>query len=229
MTRHESKARKSWLLSFGDLVTLLICFFIMTLVLNKGDVKQVHQWIDGQIERSYRSLQVTLAKDGPDGVTLSRNNEGILITINTPDAFESAKTQPSPALTQLIQRIAQQLPQLPIIQVEQNYPELIHSIQQAGLSWHTEILIEGHTDNDAIAATSPLRNNWQLSALRAQAVMMQLQNESQLPPERFSVAGKGEHAPISDNDTPAHKAQNRRIQIRINAALLKSAQSSWIF
>lgn len=226
MTRHESKARKSWLLSFGDLVTLLICFFIMTLVLNKGDVKQVHQWIDGQIERSYHSLQTTLAQDELVGVALSRDNEGILITINTPDAFESAKTQPSPLLNQLIQRIALQLPQLPIIQVEQNYPELIRSMQQAGLNWHTDIIIEGHTDNDAIATTSPLHNNWQLSALRAQAVMMQLQSESKLPPERFSLAGKGEYAPISDNDTAEHKSQNRRIQIRINAALLKSTPSS---
>jgi len=99
-------------------------------------------------------------------------------------------------------------------------------MQQAGLSWHTDIIIEGHTDNDVIAATSPLRNNWQLSALRAQAVMLQLQNESHLPAERFSVAGKGEHAPISDNNTPEQKAQNRRIQIRINAALLKIAPNS---
>jgi chemotaxis protein MotB len=222
MTSHESKARKSWLLSFGDLVTLLICFFIMTLVLNKGDVKQVHQWIDGQIERSYGTLELALTEEQLTGVSLSRDNEGILITINTPDAFESAKTQPSATLSALIQRIAQQLPQLPIIQVPQNYPELIQSMQAAGLSWHTEIIIEGHTDNDAIATTSPLRNNWQLSALRAQAVMMQLQSESKLPPERFSLAGKGEFAPLIDNDRPEHKAQNRRIQIRINAALLKS-------
>jgi chemotaxis protein MotB len=222
MTSHETKARKSWLLSFGDLVTLLICFFIMTLVLNKGDVKQVHQWIDGQIERSYQKMEQALAAEQLSGVSLSRDNEGILITINTPDAFESAKTQPSATLSALIQRIAQQLPQLPIIQVPQNYPQLIQSMQAAGLSWHTDIIVEGHTDNDAIAATSPLRNNWQLSALRAQAVMMMLQQESQLAPEGFSVAGKGEFTPLIDNNTPEHKAQNRRIQIRINAALLKS-------
>ncbi len=222
MTRHERNARKSWLLSFGDLVTLLICFFIMTLVLNKGDVKQVHQWIDGQIERSYRTLELALTEEQLTGVSLSRDNEGILITINTPDAFESAKTQPSATLSALIQRIAQQLPQLAIIQVPENYPKLIQSMQAAGLKWHTDIIIEGHTDNDAIATTSPLRNNWQLSALRAQAVMMQLQSESKLPPEHFSLAGKGEFSPLIDNDRPEHKAQNRRIQIRINAALLKS-------
>ena len=225
MTRHEIKARKSWLLSFGDLVTLLICFFIMTLVLNKGDVKQVHQWIDGQIEQSFLQLQQTLNATPLSGVALSRDNEGILITINTPDAFESAKTEPSAVLTQLVQRIAQQLPQLPIVQIEHTYPDLILSILQAGLRWHTVIIVEGHTDNDAIAVTSALRNNWQLSALRAQAVMMQLQSESRLAPELFSVAGKGEHAPITDNFSPENKAKNRRIQIRINAALLKSGVS----
>lgn len=222
MTIHESKARKSWLLSFGDLVTLLICFFIMTLVLNKGDVKQVHQWIDGQIERSYQKMEQALVAEQLSGVSLSRDNEGILISINTPDAFESAKTQPSAELSQLIQRIAIQLPQLPITQVEKHYPELIRSMKQAGLIWNNDIIIEGHTDNDAIAPTSSLRNNWQLSALRAQAVMMQLQQQSQLNPESFSVAGKGEYAPIAINDSAENKAKNRRIQIRINATLLKS-------
>lgn len=222
MTIHESKARKSWLLSFGDLVTLLICFFIMTLVLNKGDVKQVHQWIDGQIERSYQKMKQALVAEQLSGVSLSRDNEGILISINTPDAFESAKTQPSAELSQLIQRIAIQMQQLPITQVEQHYPELIRSMKQAGLIWNNDIIIEGHTDNDAIAPTSSLRNNWQLSALRAQAVMMQLQQQSDLSPERFSVAGKGEYAPIAINDSTENKAKNRRIQIRINATLLKS-------
>jgi chemotaxis protein MotB len=226
MTRHEAKARKSWLLSFGDLVTLLICFFIMTLVLNKGDVKQVHQWIDGQIELSYLLLKKTLNDHELKGVALSRDNEGILITINTQDAFESAKSQPSTALTQLLERIAQQLPQLPIVQVESNHPEMMLAIQQAGLKWHTEIIVEGHTDNDAIAVTSPLRNNWQLSALRAQSVMMQLQEQSKLSAENFSLAGKGEHNPITLNDTAENKAKNRRIQIRINATILKTVANS---
>lgn len=94
MTAHERKARKSWLLSFGDLVTLLICFFIMTLVLNKGDVKQVHQWIERQIEQSYQSLHHALTETQVEGVTLSRDNEGIIITINTPTPLKAPKPNP---------------------------------------------------------------------------------------------------------------------------------------
>lgn len=221
MTPQEIRARRSWLLSFGDMTTLLICFFIMTLVLNKSDVHRIHQWVDQQIEQSYQQLRQLVQDQHLDGISLVRDNEGILIRIQTNQAFASAQTHPEAELQQVLHLIAQTLPQLTLTQIPQRYPQLMAQLTQAGIRWYTDIMVEGHTDNDAINETSPLRNNWQLSALRAQAVMTQLQQESQLPAELFSVAGHGEYQPLVANDSDAHKAQNRRIDIRITASLIK--------
>jgi chemotaxis protein MotB len=88
----------------------------------------------------------------------------------------------------------------------------------------SEIVVEGHTDNDAVLANSRLRSNWELSALRAQRVMQLLQSASGLPEAQFAVAGMGEYHPVVANDSPSGKAENRRINIRINASLIKMPQ-----
>jgi chemotaxis protein MotB len=224
MTAAENRARKSWLLSFGDVTTLLICFFVMMIAVNKGEVARIHTWIEAQLEesRDYIAQQVEQQKLG--GVTVSRDAKGVLIMINSPDAFESARTEPSTALKDTLDALGVGLAKTPIFQVTQRYPKIISDAKENGLLWTAEITIEGHTDNDAIATTAYLRSNWELSALRAQKVMQRLQAASQLAEASFSVAGMGEYHPIATNDTPEGKAKNRRIDIRINAALLKISQ-----
>jgi chemotaxis protein MotB len=222
MTSNELRARKSWLLSFGDVIALLICFFVMAIAINQSDAQRIHLWIESQLDHSYHDLQQRITDAALTGITVAQDSNGILININTPDAFESAKAIPSPSLEKSIVLLGTALAQTPIFQLEQQYPDFIQQAKAANMHWMTEITVEGYTDNDAIAPTSPLRTNWQLSALRAQAVMQRLQQSSNLPPERFNLAGLSEYHPIVDNDSPKHKAQNRRIQIRINAALLKN-------
>lgn len=222
MTSNEMRARKSWLLSFGDVITLLICFFVMVIAINQSDAKKIHIWIESQLTDSYHYLQKRIIDAKLSEITVTQDSGGIVISINTADTFESAKTTPSAALEKNIMLLGSALKNIPLFHLTQQYPKFIQQIEAANMRWMTEITVEGYTDNDAIAATSPLRTNWQLSALRAQAVMQLLQQSSQLPPEKFNPAGMSEYHPLVDNDSPEHKAQNRRIQIRINAALLKN-------
>jgi chemotaxis protein MotB len=217
----EQRARKSWLLSFGDVTTLLICFFVMMIAVNKGEVARVHVWIESQLEETRAFMADEVARQQLTGVTVSRDAKGVLITINSPDAFESARTEPSPFLQEAVTILGTVLAQTPIFQVRQHFPDIINEAEKNGLRWVSDVTVEGHTDNDAIAATAHLRSNWELSALRAQKVMQLLQAASQLPESHFAVEGMGEYHPIASNDTPEGKAQNRRIDIRINAALIK--------
>jgi chemotaxis protein MotB len=223
MTAQELRARKSWLLSFGDVTTLLICFFVMMIAVNKGEVARVHVWIESQLETSKQELQQLVQTQQITGVKVSRDTQGVSITINSNDAFEPAKTEPSAALQDRLLLIGQFLPQIAVFQVTQRYPKMISDAQYQDMRWLSEVVVEGHTDNDAISANSRLRSNWELSALRALKVMQVLQSASQLPEANFAVAGMGEHHPVSDNTTAAGKAENRRITIHINAALLKNS------
>lgn len=81
-----------------------------------------------------------------------------------------------------------------------------------------EVLIEGNTDNVPITKTN-IRNNWDLSALRASSVVQELQNRYGVNPSRLSAAGRGEYNPVADNDTESGRAQNRRTQIIITPRL----------
>ncbi|WDZ99165.1 OmpA/MotB family protein [Mucilaginibacter sp. SJ] len=81
-----------------------------------------------------------------------------------------------------------------------------------------DVLIEGNTDNVPISQKN-IRNNWDLSALRASSVVQALQTTYQVDPKRLTAGGRGEYNPIADNSTPTGKAQNRRTQIIITPKL----------
>lgn len=81
-----------------------------------------------------------------------------------------------------------------------------------------DVLVEGNTDNVPISRTN-IRNNWDLSALRASSVVQALQNQYGVDPKRLSAAGRGEYNPIASNDTEVGKQRNRRTQIIITPKL----------
>ncbi len=78
-----------------------------------------------------------------------------------------------------------------------------------------EFMVEGHTDNKAIRSTAPFKDNWELSTLRAASVVRTLQSDFGIDPKRMTVAGRGEYAPVANNETEEGRAQNRRTRIVI--------------
>ena len=81
-----------------------------------------------------------------------------------------------------------------------------------------EVLVEGNTDNVPIKQTN-IRNNWDLSCLRASSVVQELQNKYGVNPSRLTAGGRGEYNTITDNDTADGRARNRRTQIIITPQL----------
>ena len=81
-----------------------------------------------------------------------------------------------------------------------------------------DVLIEGNTDNVPIKKTN-IRNNWDLSTLRASSVVQALQNDYGVDPKRLTAGGRGEYNPVASNDTEIGKQRNRRTQIIITPKL----------
>lgn len=81
-----------------------------------------------------------------------------------------------------------------------------------------DVLIEGNTDTDPISQKN-IRNNWDLSVLRASSVVQALQDQYGVEPKRLTAGGRGEYNPVADNTTPDGKARNRRTQIIITPKL----------
>ena len=81
-----------------------------------------------------------------------------------------------------------------------------------------DVLIEGNTDNVPISREN-IRNNWDLSCLRASSVVQYLQNHYGVDPKRLTAGGRGEYNPIATNDSEVGKQRNRRTQIIITPKL----------
>ena len=80
------------------------------------------------------------------------------------------------------------------------------------------VLVEGNTDNVPISRTN-IRNNWDLSALRASSVVQVLQNKFGVDPQRLTAGGRGEYNPVATNATAEGRQLNRRTQIIITPSL----------
>ncbi len=81
-----------------------------------------------------------------------------------------------------------------------------------------DVLIEGNTDNVPISREN-IRNNWDLSCLRASSVVQALQNDYGVDPKRLTAGGRGEYNPLQPNTTDLGKQRNRRTQIIITPKL----------
>lgn len=81
-----------------------------------------------------------------------------------------------------------------------------------------DVLVEGNTDNVPISRTN-IRNNWDLSCLRASSVVQVLQNDFGVDPSRLTAGGRGEYNPLTDNDTEVGRQRNRRTEIIITPKL----------
>ena len=86
-----------------------------------------------------------------------------------------------------------------------------------------DVLVEGTTDNVPVNPNSPLmkniRNNWDLSTLRASSVVQYLQKNYGVDPKRMTAGGRGEYNPLTSNNTELGRQRNRRTQIIITPKL----------
>ncbi|MGB0593134.1 MAG: OmpA family protein [Flavobacteriales bacterium] len=81
------------------------------------------------------------------------------------------------------------------------------------------VLIEGHTDSIPFGGRGQIKDNWDLSVVRATAIVRILTSSSSIDPERLTAAGKGEFVPIQSNSTSAGRSANRRIEIILTPKL----------
>jgi chemotaxis protein MotB len=81
------------------------------------------------------------------------------------------------------------------------------------------VLIEGHTDNVPLTGQNQVKDNWDLSAMRATSIVKILLANSKINPKRLVASGRGEYLPLLPNTTSANKAGNRRTEIILTPKL----------
>lgn len=81
------------------------------------------------------------------------------------------------------------------------------------------VVVEGHTDNDAFNGRTAVKDNWDLSVMRATSIVKILLSNDKVNPKIITAAGRSEYVPLVSNDTPEGKAKNRRTEIIITPNL----------
>jgi chemotaxis protein MotB len=198
----ESRHNDRWMLSYADLVTLLLALFIVLYAASDSERAQ-------KIAKSFAGQNV--AGDGvlPDGSVKQEQNEAIQLLEN-PVLIKKTK------MTQTQRGLIVSLSEAGFFaagegNVGNEVDTVIKELSDSLKNSKTAIRVEGHTDSTPIS-NSRYPSNWELSTARASSVLARL-IEKGISPERLSAAGYAGFQPVTDNATPENRAQNRRVDI----------------
>lgn len=218
----SKKDTGNWLMTYSDMVTLLLVFFVVLYMLTPGvDLETLNQFLQRfrggigvmqkeqtvidqlrtdrhqqimreRMERWEELIEYIEDNDLGDFFDIALIPEGIRITLSESVTFNSGSSDLLPQA------------QLILNQIAGLFSEDIYETE-----------IQGHTDNVPLRATAYYRSNWDLGAARSVQVLRFIKGQSGLQPEVFKASSYGEFRPIADNNTEEGRQANRRVEIYI--------------
>jgi chemotaxis protein MotB len=220
----ERAGQDRWLVSYADLVTLLLAFFTTLYAASSVDTTKLAP-LTSSLQDAFSTVTATTERAAGDmalvpPIEILPRQETMEALRRTLDAaLADAIAERKVEVTQDIRGLVVSLPDdaaFPVgsTDVTPAALDIIGRIAGTVSTLPNPIRIEGHTDNVPIR-TARYGSNWELSTARASAVVAHLITKVGIAPGRLSAAGYGEFHPRAANDTPANRALNRRIDIVI--------------
>ncbi len=173
----------AWLVNYADLMTELVCFFIVLYALSASlnkDVQKAKKDVEEAMKKDQVAAEVKIDKEGMK-ITIEEKGENVF--------FESGSAELSPRMDEILAKLA---------------PSLLMLTKDGH-----DIIVEGHTDN--VPIRNRYASNWELSTARATNVVQHMIKGLRFPPQHMGAIGYGEYHPIVPNDTDEHRATNRRV------------------
>ena len=204
---------EQWLLTYGDMVTLMMTFFILLFSMSTIDPVKLRAFADSlaetvghaKIEREEIDLaaimekvvDIVIEQNMQENVSVRSDARGVTIDFKGDVAFQTGSADLSAAAKSLLDKLA---------------PEINAALRTTP---PFPIAIEGHTDNVPLRKGGAFPSNWELSTARASATVRYLleQGGVEAPPGKLSAIGYGDTWPKDTNSTPEGRASNRRIEI----------------
>lgn len=231
MSRRRRKPEESgggspeWLTTYSDLVTLLLCFFVLLFSFSVVDAEKFRE-IMSSFQGGSGVLQGGTSLEEPilpmeddldvedeleilleyleeyadnlglgEKIIIEVDERGIVVRFMDNVFFDSGSANIKPESYEILKSVAELL----------NREEFINM----------QIKVEGHTDSDAITRSVKYPTNWELSSSRATNVLRYLVEVESMDGNRISSSGYSYYRPIAPNDTPENKSKNRRVDIVI--------------
>jgi chemotaxis protein MotB len=197
----ERRNQYIWLTIYSDLITNLFLLFLSLYALSYFSSDAIHEMVASMKTRlEYSEKAAPWYGDIAQNLKMVSNSDAPVIARE--DRLQMAL--PEDVLFK---------PGEGALRVEDQL--VLHALAKALKNVSYTILVEGHTDDRPLGKNSRYASNWELSLARAMAVVSYLVDVEGLSPSRMGVAAFGEFHPRFPNDTPEHRAANRRIDISI--------------
>ena len=227
----ESPAKKGapkWVVTFSDLMSLLMCFFIMLLSMSEIDIKKFKAMLEGldaglDIKRS--ALVVRKASQSVEAQqTLRARKQTVADTIKLMRLLKPLIQAKQIELLVREKKIVIRVLQGSSFkagseQLKKAFVPVARKLRDIFAEIEGTVTVSGHTDNKPIK-TRKFRSNFELSSKRSYSVLKELLHEDFLTPERFVIDGMGPIQPMVSNRSTQGRNQNRRVEIVIDQANL---------
>lgn len=241
--QEEHVNHERWLLSYADFITLVLIFFIIMYAMSKIDVEKYQvlaqaltftfQKADSPLPQGQGVMgRVNVAKSKEDGekprsdqqekamseAEKERQLQDLLQKIQ--EYIQQENLQSQVAATNTPRGVAVTLNDLFLFDLgkadlkQASYP-ILNKLATLFPTLNATISIEGHTDNLPLSTGSVYKDNWGLSNERSLSVLRYFIYNAGLDAKKFISTGYADTRPVADNDTPEHRAQNRRVEIVI--------------
>lgn len=228
---HENTDR--WLLTYADLLTLLLGFFVIMYSMSKIDAKQFGKMAEG-LQGVFHGPESSLYPDSQAvefGTGVLKIGDMKLLQQRVRDLADSLTRDktivnngtpgfPAEISTEIDERglvihvLESALFESGKADLKPKAQTMLDRLYDVVKNLPNHVRIEGHTDNRPIS-TFRYPSNWELSTARASSVVRYLTEQHRFPTTRISALGYGEYRPLAPNDTPIHQAKNRRVDIVI--------------
>lgn len=219
-----------WLAAFGDLMSLLLCFFVLLLSMSSMDAKKISEAIgslSGAMSVLEGGTKTEISKQRMQQSTPIDSNDESSEAVNriaqaAIDANEMMEKGHGPAISveEAQEGFVIELPASLLFKsgsaTIENEDALLFLKRVAliveELPNTMQVSVQGHTDNEGPGKNSVFKDNWELSSARAISVLQELLLDG-VDPKRISAAGFSEYKPLATNVTEAGREKNRRVEL----------------
>ena len=221
-TDHRMAKSTAWAITFADLTTLLLCFFVLLLVILNDAEKHIDRIINRLLNETYIELKENISSSY---VQVDRVTKGIKITMRG-KLFRSLSAEIDKSVYPILIQIGGIIRTSKLVNVfdDEKYSMFLDQIDQQDQFLNVEVRCEGHTDDKPVPPEAEFPSNWELSAARSLNIVRLLSQYAEMDEGLFTAMGYAEFRPIVEIREIRNRAilensraTNRRVEIYLDA------------
>ena len=195
VSQEEARAKTTaWALTFADLTTLLLTFFVLLLVILNDAESHVDRLVNIILNETAKELEPLQQNNL---VEIERVTKGIKVTLTGSKLFKSLSADLNPEADPILVQIGGLIRTSTLMNIykQDRWKPLLEMIERGQDTLNIEIRCEGHTDDKPIPMNSKFKTNWELSSARSLNLVQRLSQLAEMDEHYFSALGYGEFRP----------------------------------